>query len=127
MALIGNAAHGVHPVAGQGFNLGLRDISSLAELIVAEIQSYKSGDPGNQALLSNYWQWRQADIRQVTSITNGLIKLFSNQSISLAVLRNSGLLLADIMSPVKHAIAHEAMGSGVLQGKMSKMAVGQSL
>jgi len=127
VALIGNAAHGVHPVAGQGFNLGLRDISALAELIVAEMQSYKSADPGNQALLSHYWQWRQADIRQVTGITNGLIKLFSNQSTPLAVLRNTGLLLADIMPPVKHAIAHEAMGSGVLQGKMSKMAVGRAL
>lgn len=127
VALIGNAAHGVHPVAGQGFNLGLRDISALAELIVTEMQTYKSGDPGSRELLTAYWQWRQADIRQVTSITNGLIKLFSNQSTTLAVLRNSGLLLTDIISPLKHAIAHEAMGCGVLQGKMTKMAVGQSL
>lgn len=127
VALIGNAAHGVHPVAGQGFNLGLRDISALAELIVTEMQTYKSGDPGSKELLQAYWQWRQADIRQVTSITNGLIKLFSNQSMTLAVLRNSGLLLTDIISPLKHAIAHEAMGCGMLQGKMSKMAVGQPL
>ena len=127
VALIGNAAHGVHPVAGQGFNLGLRDISALAELIVNEMQTYKSGDPGNKALLDAYWQWRQADIRQVTSITNSLIKLFSNQSTALAILRNSGLFMTDIISPLKHVIAHEAMGSGMLQGKMSKMAVGQSL
>ena len=127
VALIGNAAHGVHPVAGQGFNLGLRDISALAELIVAEVQAYKSGDPGNKELLDAYWQWRQADIRQVTMITNNLIKLFSNQSTTLAVLRNSGLFMTDIMAPLKHAIAHEAMGSGLLQGKMSKMAVGKSL
>ncbi|MCW8930566.1 MAG: 2-octaprenyl-6-methoxyphenyl hydroxylase, partial [Gammaproteobacteria bacterium] len=127
VALIGNAAHGVHPVAGQGFNLGLRDISALAELIVTEMQTYKSGDPGNMDLLSAYWQWRQADIRQVTTITNSLIKLFSNHSTALAVLRNSGLFVTDIMSPLKHVIAHEAMGTGVLQGKMSKMAVGRSL
>ncbi|MCU7937822.1 MAG: 2-octaprenyl-6-methoxyphenyl hydroxylase [gamma proteobacterium symbiont of Bathyaustriella thionipta] len=127
IALIGNAAHGVHPVAGQGFNLGLRDISALAELIAAEMQHTKQGDPGNKDLLTAYWQWRQADIRQVTNITNSLIKLFSNQSTPLAVLRNSGLLMADIMSPLKHAIAHEAMGSGKLQGKLSKMAVGRSL
>ena len=127
LALIGNAAHGVHPVAGQGFNLGLRDIAALAELIAAEMHTYKSADPGNKALLNAYWQWRQADIRQVTSITNSLIKLFSNQSTTLAVLRNSGLLMTDILSPLKHAIAHEAMGSGLLQGKLSKMAVGRPL
>jgi 2-octaprenyl-6-methoxyphenol hydroxylase len=127
VALIGNAAHGVHPVAGQGFNLGLRDISALAELIAAEMHTYKTADPGNKALLTAYWDWRQADIRQVTNITNSLIKLFSNQSTTLALLRNSGLLMTDIISPLKHAIAHEAMGSGMLQGKLSKMAVGQSL
>ncbi|WP_198265094.1 2-octaprenyl-6-methoxyphenyl hydroxylase [sulfur-oxidizing endosymbiont of Gigantopelta aegis] len=127
VALIGNAAHGVHPVAGQGFNLGLRDISALAELIVAEVQAHKSADLGNDELLSRYWQWRQADIKQVTRITNGLIKLFSNHSTSLAILRNSGLFLTDIISPLKHVIAHEAMGNGILQGRMSKMAVGQSL
>ncbi|MCN4143878.1 MAG: 2-octaprenyl-6-methoxyphenyl hydroxylase [Thiohalomonas sp.] len=127
IALIGNAAHGVHPVAGQGFNLGLRDISALAELIAAQMHTYKTADPGNKALLTAYWDWRQADIRQVTNITNSLIKLFSNQSTTLALLRNSGLLMADIISPLKHAIAHEAMGRGMLQGKLSKMAVGQSL
>lgn len=127
LALIGNAAHGVHPVAGQGFNLGLRDIAALAELIATEMHTYKAGDPGNKALLSAYWQWRQADIRQVTNITNSLIKLFSNQSATLAVLRNTGLLMTDIMAPLKHAIAHEAMGCGLLQGRLSKMAVGRSL
>ncbi len=127
VALIGNAAHGVHPVAGQGFNLGLRDISALAELIISEMQTSQSGDPGSRKLLNTYWQWRQPDIRQVTRITHSLIKLFSNQSLSLAVLRNSGLLMTDILPPLKHAIAHEAMGCGMLQGKVSKMAVGKSL
>jgi len=127
VALIGNAAHGVHPVAGQGFNLGLRDISALAELIAAEVQQHKAYDPGDQKLLKAYWDWRQADIRQVTTITNSLIKLFSNDSTALAVLRNSGLLMTDIISPLKHSIAQEAMGQGALQGRLSKMAVGQEI
>ncbi len=127
IALIGNAAHGVHPVAGQGFNLGLRDISALAELIAQQMQQHKQGDAGDQRLLSAYWQWRQADIRQVSQVTNGLIKLFSNHSVGLALLRNTGLLMTDIISPVKHAIAQEAMGTGVLQGRLSRMAVGQAL
>ena len=127
VALIGNAAHGVHPVAGQGFNLGLRDISALAELIADEMQNHRAGDPGNENLIRAYWDWRQADIRQVTTITDGLIKVFSNNSTPLAILRNSGLLMTDIISPLKHAIAHEAMGCGMLQGKLSKMAAGQSL
>ena len=127
VALIGNAAHGVHPVAGQGFNLGLRDISALAELVANEMQHHRSGDPGNENLIRAYWDWRQADIRQVTTITDGLIKVFSNNSTPLAILRNSGLLMTDIISPLKHVIAHEAMGCGMLQGKLSKMAAGQSL
>ncbi len=127
IALIGNAAHGVHPVAGQGFNLGLRDISALAELIGAEMQAHKQGDPGNKTLLTDYWQWRQADIRQVTRITDSLIQVFSNRSTTLAMLRNGALVLSDIVPPVKQAIAYEAMGNGILQGRLSKMAVGQSL
>lgn len=127
VALIGNAAHGVHPVAGQGFNLGLRDIAALAELIAQQVQQHKSSDPGNKSLLESYWNWRQSDIRQVTQITHGLVKLFSSQSTALAVLRNSGLLMTDIIPSLKHSIAQEAMGRGVLQGRLSKMAVGQSL
>ena len=127
VALIGNAAHGIHPVAGQGFNLGLRDITALAELIAADIQQHKTPDPGDSRLLSDYWQWRQADIRQVTTITNSLIKLFSNNSMVLTALRDSGLLLTDIIAPLRHMIAAEAMGKGILQGQLSKMAVGQSL
>jgi len=127
IALIGNAAHGVHPVAGQGFNLGLRDISALTELIASEVQGHKNGDVGHQALLNTYWQWRQADIKQVSRITYGLVKLFSNKSTPLALLRTGGLLMTDSLSPLKHAVAHEAMGNGLLQGKLTKMAVGQSL
>ncbi len=127
VALIGNAAHGVHPVAGQGFNLGLRDIAALAELIATDLQQHKSPDPGDSQLLANYWQWRQADIRQVTMITNSLIKLFSNNSRVLTALRDSGLLLTDIIEPLRHGVAAEAMGKGVLQGRLSKMAVGQTL
>jgi 2-octaprenyl-6-methoxyphenol hydroxylase len=126
IALIGNAAHGVHPVAGQGFNLGLRDISALAELIRDEMKN-KHADPGNRQLTEHYWQWRQADIRQVTTITNGLINVFSNNFIPLAIARNVGLLMTDIISPLKHAVAHEAMGNGMLQGRLSQMAAGQSL
>lgn len=127
IALIGNAAHGVHPVAGQGFNLGLRDISALAELIATQMQQHKYPDPGDAQLLTDYWQWRQADIRQVSSITDSLIKLFSNNSTTLTVLRDSGLLMTDIIAPLRHMIAAEAMGKGLLQGRLSKMAVGQSL
>jgi len=127
IALIGNAAHGVHPVAGQGFNLGLRDISALAELLGREFQSYQYADPGNKKLLDQYWQWRQADIRQVSSITYGLVKLFSNQSIILSILRNTGLLITDNFPTLKHVVAHEAMGVGLFAGKLTKMSIGQTL
>jgi 2-octaprenyl-6-methoxyphenol hydroxylase len=133
IALVGNAAHGVHPVAGQGFNLGLRDIAALAELIADECDSateqgiHRHADYGKEKLIKQYWARRQADIRQVTTVTDKLVKLFSNNSSVLAMLRNSGLVLADIITPLKHSIASEAMGLGLLQGKSSKMAVGQSI
>ncbi len=122
VALIGNAAHTVHPVAGQGFNLGIRDVASLAEFI---IQAQRQGrDIGELALLQDYQASRRADYRRVFAFTDGLARLFSNPLPPLKLARARGLLLTDLLPPVKHALARQAMG---LHGRLPRLARGLPL
>jgi len=106
-ALIGNAAQALHPVAGQGFNLGLRDAAMLAELIAAG-----GADAGAAALLSRFAEWRARDRSGVIRFTDGLIKLFGDPRRSVGVLRNLGLLLFDVAPPAKSALARVSAGFG---------------
>jgi 2-octaprenyl-6-methoxyphenol hydroxylase len=106
-ALIGNAAQALHPVAGQGFNLGLRDAAMLAELIAAGDE-----DPGAAALLRQFADWRASDRSGVIRFTDGLIKLFGDGRRSVGVLRNLGLLLFDLAPPAKSALARVSAGFG---------------
>jgi 2-octaprenyl-6-methoxyphenol hydroxylase len=117
--LIGNAAQALHPVAGQGFNLGLRDAAMLAELIAAGPR-----DPGAPELLSQYAQWRASDRNGVIAFTDGLIKLFGDARISVGILRNFGLLLFDLAPPAKSALARVSAGFG---GPTPRLARGLSL
>jgi 2-octaprenyl-6-methoxyphenol hydroxylase len=104
--LIGNAAQSLHPVAGQGFNLALRDAAALAELVAA------GGDPGIPALLDRYAQGRALDRRGVTRFTDGLIRLFGDTRVPVRVLRDAGLLLFDLLPPAKRALARVSLGFG---------------
>lgn len=113
VVVVGNAAHTLHPVAGQGFNLALRDIALLAEMMVS------SGDVGAQTMLQSYETMRQKDVRHVYQFTDMLVKVFSNDLLPLAHLRAAGLLLADLMPSVKHQLARQSMG---LNGRMSRLA-----
>jgi len=106
-ALIGNAAQALHPVAGQGFNLGLRDAAMLAELIAAADQ-----DPGAAQVLGQFAAWRAIDRNGVIRFTDGLVNLFGSQRRGLGVLRNLGLLLFDIAPPAKSALARVSAGFG---------------
>jgi 2-octaprenyl-6-methoxyphenol hydroxylase len=116
VALIGNAAHSVHPVAGQGFNLGLRDIALLAELIVAARQ--RTDDIGEPAMLAQYGRLRERDIQRVYYFTDTLVKTFSNAIAPLAQLRSLSLLLVDIMPDIKHQLARQSMG---LSGPLTRL------
>jgi 2-octaprenyl-6-methoxyphenol hydroxylase len=116
--LIGNAAQALHPVAGQGFNLGLRDAALLAELIAA------APDPGKAALLSQYASWRASDRNGVIRFTDGLIKLFGDARVGVGTLRNLGLLLFDLAPPAKSALARVSAGFG---GPTPRLARGLSL
>jgi 2-octaprenyl-6-methoxyphenol hydroxylase len=121
--IIGNAAQGLHPVAGMGFNLGLRDVASLAELI-AERVGQQDADPGSLQLLAQYDAWRTADRRSVIAFTDGLIKLFSNPLRSVRRLRSLGLLAFDLLPPAKAALSRLSTGGS---GRVPKLARGVTL
>lgn len=115
IVVVGNAAHSIHPVAGQGFNLALRDIALLAELLS------EAKDPGDPALLESYVSARQADAQRVYRFTDTLVKIFSNRFAPLAHARAAGLFTVDLLPPVKHALARQSMGLG---GNLSRLGRG---
>lgn len=121
-AIIGNAAQGLHPVAGMGFNLGLRDVASLAELIAD--RAAKNGDVGSRELLAEYDAWRSADRGGVIAFTDGLVRIFSNPLSSVRGLRNLGLLAFDLLPPAKAALSRLSTGGS---GRIPKLARGVAL
>jgi len=117
IAFIGNAAHTLHPVAGQGFNLGLRDVAAIAEVLT---DANRCGeDPGNLQVLNRYAKWRRRDHRQAAFITDSLVKIFSTNFTPIVIARNLGLMATDILPPVKNALTRSAIG---LAGKLPKLA-----
>ena len=122
LAIIGNAAHTMHPVAGQGFNLGLRDVASLAQIIVDAVNN--QDDVGAMTILQQYAKWRRKDHWQTMGFTDGLVRLFGSRSLPLVVARNLGLLMLDIMPQMKRGVTRHAMG---YVGKLSRLARGLPL
>ena len=106
--IIGNAVHQLHPVAGQGFNLGLRDVVQLAEMIIDQNQANK--DIGDTTLLETYAQSRQKDHDRVVNFTNSVVRIFSNEWLGVAAARNAGLTLLDHLPFAKTHLASYAMG-----------------
>ena len=106
--LIGNAAQALHPVAGQGFNLGLRDAAMLAEVVANAGVS----DVGAPDLLRRFAEWRAADRGGVVRFTDGLVKLFGSSRPGVGILRNLGLLMFDLAPPAKSALARVSAGFG---------------
>jgi len=124
LLLIGNSAHTLHPIAGQGFNLGLRDIAALVDVIDKAIQSNQ--DYGDATFLERYQQQRQSDWQQTISATDSLVRLFSSQFFPLTKLRGPALALVDKVPVLKKKIAEAAMGfsgesAGLTRGLVSKM------
>lgn len=118
LAIIGNAAHSLHPVSGQGFNLGLRDVAVLAQLIVDTTRSGE--DPGVLENLQDYARWRRRDQWQTALSTDSLVRIFSNNFLPLALARNLGLLALDILPPLKKRLARHAMGYIGKQPRLSR-------
>jgi len=103
---IGNAAHSLHPVAGQGFNLGLRDLHVLADIIAqTPVQEI-----GRFSMLSEYWQCRQRDHNKTILMTDGLVRIFSNQHLLLSVPRNIGLQAMSLLPFLSTPLIEQAKG-----------------
>ena len=122
LVLIGNAAHTVHPVAGQGFNLGLRDVAVLAQVLN---EAQRAGrDIGELTVLADYVAWRQRDNLAISTFTDGLVRIFSNDVAPVSFLRNLGLVAVDLFPPAKRALLRLSMG---LSGRLPRLARGLPL
>ncbi len=117
--LIGNASHLLHPVAGQGLNLGLRDVAVLADLLAKAVDS--GADYGDKELLQSYQKSRKPDYDSVISYTDTLVHLFSNDFPPLAHLRAGGLLVVDRIPSLRKLLAQRSMG---LKHRQSRLARG---
>lgn len=104
VALVGNAAQTLHPIAGQGFNLGLRDVMTLAEMLA------HAEDAGDYALLSQYQQRRTNDKNMTIGVTDGLVHLFANRWAPLVAGRNIGLMAMELFTPARDALAQRTLG-----------------
>ena len=108
MALIGNASHTIHPIAGQGFNLGLRDVQLMASLIEKQLQN--QADIGSFRLLNEYSQKRAQDQKQIITLTDSLVTLFANDLPPLVAGRNAGLKIMNYCQPLKRTLVNKLMG-----------------
>ena len=122
MALVGDAAHVIHPIAGQGLNMGLKDVAALAEVVV---DAARLGiDLGQQDVLERYQRWRRFDTMAMGLATNSLNFLFSNQSTLLRTVRDIGLGLVDRAPPLKSLFIRQAAG---LAGEVPRLLKGEAL
>lgn len=108
VAVVGNAAQTLHPIAGQGFNLGLRDVMSLAETLAAAHRQQQ--DPGSYAVLNHYQQRRQPDRAATIGITDGLVRVFANRYGPMVAGRNLGLLAMDHLPWLRNQLAERTLG-----------------
>src|SRR6185312_11985853 len=122
LALIGDAAHVIHPIAGQGLNMGLKDVAALAEVVV---DAARLGiDLGQVDVLERYQRWRRFDTMAMGLATNSLNLLFSNRSTLLRTVRDIGLGLVDRAPPVKELFIRQAAG---LSGEVPRLLKGEAL
>jgi len=121
--VVGNAAHGLHPVAAQGFNLGMRDVAALCDCIADSIVDGRD-DVGCASILEEYAEWRKKDQSKLVRFTDGIVHLFGASSPPLRTLRNLGMLGFDLIPGVRNVFAKHTMG---LAGKLPRLSRGVPL
>lgn len=122
--LVGNAAHGLHPVAAQGFNLGMRDVAALCDCIADARSANPSADLGDPDLLARYAAWRRNDQGKLVRLTDGIVRLFGSSSPPLKAARNIGMLGFDLVPGVRSVFAKHMMG---LAGRLPRLSRGVPL
>jgi 2-octaprenyl-6-methoxyphenol hydroxylase len=120
LVLLGNAAHAIHPVGAQGFNLALRDVAVLAEILADD----ENNDPGQRGLLDQYSRWRKQDQRGTIATSDGMTRLFAHPSMLAAGLRTSGLIAHALLPSLRRRSALQAMG---YRGRVPRLALGEPL
>jgi 2-octaprenyl-6-methoxyphenol hydroxylase len=122
LALVGDAAHVIHPIAGQGLNLGLRDVAALAETLA---DAHRLGlDLGGADVLAGYPRWRRFDTLALATVTDALNRLFSNDLGPLRLARDLGLAAVNRVPPLKRLFMRHAMG---LVGELPRLVRGEAL
>ncbi len=122
--LVGNSAHGLHPVAAQGFNLGMRDVAALCDCIADARSDDPSADLGDPDLLDRYAQWRRDDQGRLVRLTDGIVRLFGSSSPPLRAARNIGMIGFDLVPGVRSLFAKHMMG---LAGRLPRLSRGVPL
>jgi 2-octaprenyl-6-methoxyphenol hydroxylase len=122
IALVGDAAHGIHPIAGQGLNLGLRDVAALSECLV---DAHRLGlDIGAADVLERYARWRRFDNFALLAVTDGLVRLFSNDVAPVRLARDIGLAAVQRLPVLKRFFMRHAMG---VVGDLPRLVRGEAL
>jgi 2-octaprenyl-6-methoxyphenol hydroxylase len=122
LALVGDAAHAIHPIAGQGLNMGLRDVAALAEIVAdAARLGLDVGDPDG---LARYQRWRRVDNLTLVAVTDGLNRLFSNEFLPVKLARDAGLAAVGSLPPLKRFFMRHAMGT---VGELPRLIRGEPL
>ena len=122
--LVGNSAHGLHPVAAQGFNLDMRDVAALCDCIADARRIEPSTDLGDPDLLDRYAEWRRDDQGKLVRLTDGIVRLFGSSSPPLRAVRNIGMLGFDVIPGVRSLFAKHMMG---LAGRLPRLSRGVPL
>lgn len=126
IALVGDAAHGLHPIHAQGWNLGVRDVAALAEVLVEAAR--QDQDLGAGETLRRYARWRDGDARMILGLTDGLNRLFSTDFAPAKLLRRTSLAVLDNLTPMKSWVMRRGMGlDGGIGGDLPKLARGEPL
>lgn len=122
--ILGNAAHAIHPVGAQGFNLGLRDAATLAEVLADAVRRDPAADPGEMQLLRRYSTWRRPDQEGTIAYSDGLARIYSNTLPVVSAARLAGLLAHAFIPSLRKRMAVQAMG---FRGRIPRLARGESL